>query len=303
MIEDTPSPTIAVRPRATAGEHATVATRRRRPVKREGLGDALAGVARQMAEVGGYLWTKGWAERNAGNLSVDVTDLVSSEEPDPSRHPKLPAIIPEPRLAGRSFLITATGSRFREIADRAGRCLLLLRIDEALDGYRVLWGGDGRERPTSEFPAHLEVHGFLQKSASPYRAVVHTHPTHLIALTHLETFDREERLSQLLWAMHPEVKPVLADGVGFARYHCPGSQELAGATARVLSDHRLCVWEKHGCVALGRDVLEAFDLIDTANKAAEIYLLCRGAGYEPQGLSPEQLDELTRRFGAGGRET
>jgi rhamnulose-1-phosphate aldolase len=266
-------------------------------VKEEGLSDALAGVAGQMAEVGGYLWTKGWAERNAGNLSADVTDLVSPEKPDPTRHPKLPATIPEPRLAGRSFLITATGSRFREIADHASRCLLLLRIDEALDGYRVLWGGNGRERPTSEFPAHLEVHGFLQTSESTYRAVVHTHPTHLIALTHLETFDREEQLSQLLSAMHPEVKAVLADGVGFAGYRCPGSQELADATARVLRDHRLCVWEKHGCVALGRDVVEAFDLIDTANKAAEIYLLCRATGQEPQGLSAEQLDELERTFG------
>jgi rhamnulose-1-phosphate aldolase len=290
MIEDTPSPTIADSAHAKQAEHPRAAKRRRRPVKNEGLSDALAGVARQLAEVGGYLWTKGWAERNAGNLSADVTDLVSSDEPDLSGHPKLPATIPEPRLAGRSFLITATGSRFREIADRASRCLLLLRIDEALDGYRVLWGGDGWERPTSEFPAHLEVHGLLQKSASRHRAVVHTHPTHLIALTHIETIDREERLSQLLWAMHPEVKQVLADGVGFARYHCPGSQELADATARVLRDHRLCVWEKHGCVAVGRDVVEAFDLIDTANKA----------GQEPQGLSPEQLDELERTFGGPG---
>jgi rhamnulose-1-phosphate aldolase len=53
-------------------------------------------------------------------------------------------------------------------------------------------------------------------------------------------------------------------------------------------------------VAVGRDLFEAFDLVDTADKAAEIYLLCRGAGQEPQGLSPEQLAELARRFGGRG---
>ena len=56
-------------------------------MKEEGLSDALAAVVRQLAEVGGYLWTRGWAERNAGNLSVDVTDLVSSEDPNLSRRP------------------------------------------------------------------------------------------------------------------------------------------------------------------------------------------------------------------------
>ncbi len=268
----------------------------------EGLSDALAGVARELAEVGGYLWMRGWAERNAGNLSMDVTDLVSSEKPDPSRHLKLPAAIPEPELGGRSFLITTTGARLRELADRGSRNLLLLRIEEELDGYRVLWGEGGKSHPTSELPAHLEVHGFLRKNSSRHRAVVHTHPTHLIALTHIESISREERLNQLLWAMHPEVKVVLADGVGFARYRRPGSRELATATVQALRDHRICLWEKHGCIALGRDVLEAFDLIDTADKAAEIYLLCRGAGEEPQGLSPEQLDELARTFGGRGSD-
>ena len=30
----------------------------------------------RIAEVAGYLWTKGWAERNGGNISVNVTDLL-----------------------------------------------------------------------------------------------------------------------------------------------------------------------------------------------------------------------------------
>jgi rhamnulose-1-phosphate aldolase len=267
----------------------------------EDLSDALAAVARDMAEVGTHLWERGWAERNAGNLSVEVTELVRSEELDPPRYAEVPGAIAQAELAGRCFFVTATGARLRELADRATRCMLLVRIEEDLGGYRVLWGGEGGSQATSELPAHLEVHGFLRKNRSPYRAVVHTHPTHLIALTHIEPLAREGGLDRLLWSMHPEVKVVLSDGVGFAPYRCPGTDELAAATVEALRDRRLCLWEQHGCVAVGRDVFEAFDLIDTANKAAEIYLLCRGAGQEPKGLSPEQLDELVRRFGGRKR--
>ena len=39
----------------------------------------LAAVIGQCAEVAGYLWKKGWAERNGGNLTYDITDLVDDE--------------------------------------------------------------------------------------------------------------------------------------------------------------------------------------------------------------------------------
>ena len=34
----------------------------------------------RIAEVAGYLWTKGWAERNGGNISVNLTDLMNDVE-------------------------------------------------------------------------------------------------------------------------------------------------------------------------------------------------------------------------------
>ena len=34
----------------------------------------------RIAEVAGYLWTKGWAERNGGNISVNLTGLLTPEE-------------------------------------------------------------------------------------------------------------------------------------------------------------------------------------------------------------------------------
>jgi len=37
---------------------------------------ALAAEVDKVAEVAGYLWQKGWAERNGGNITVNVTEHI-----------------------------------------------------------------------------------------------------------------------------------------------------------------------------------------------------------------------------------
>ena len=40
---------------------------------------ALAAEVEKTAEVAGYLWQNGWAERNGGNITVNITDLIDDE--------------------------------------------------------------------------------------------------------------------------------------------------------------------------------------------------------------------------------
>ena len=40
---------------------------------------ALKAEIEKVAEVAGYLWQKGWAERNGGNITVNVTEYVDDE--------------------------------------------------------------------------------------------------------------------------------------------------------------------------------------------------------------------------------
>ena len=40
---------------------------------------ALKKEVEKIAEVAGYLWQNGWAERNGGNITVNITDLVDDE--------------------------------------------------------------------------------------------------------------------------------------------------------------------------------------------------------------------------------
>ncbi|MDR0542294.1 MAG: rhamnulose-1-phosphate aldolase, partial [Dysgonamonadaceae bacterium] len=38
----------------------------------------LAEKINEVAEVAGYLWQKGWAERNGGNITINITDIVDN---------------------------------------------------------------------------------------------------------------------------------------------------------------------------------------------------------------------------------
>ena len=40
---------------------------------------ALKKEVEKIAEVAGYLWQNGWDERNGGNITVNITDLVDDE--------------------------------------------------------------------------------------------------------------------------------------------------------------------------------------------------------------------------------
>ncbi len=39
----------------------------------------LAYEVNQAAEVAGYLWQKGWAERNGGNITLNITEYIDDE--------------------------------------------------------------------------------------------------------------------------------------------------------------------------------------------------------------------------------
>lgn len=256
----------------------------------------LQNIMAEIAEVAGYLWERGWAERNSGNISVDVTGFMLVEKKRPHLRIALP--ISQPELAGRSFFVKVAGARMRDVLHHPDQNLLLITIHDDLKGYDIVMGGEDKtSRPTSEFISHLKVHQYIRQNNMDQKVFLHTHPTHLIALSHYRDYcSNENKLSRLLLTMHPEVKILLPEGVGFVPYRCPGSEELADVTIDIIKKHRVILWEKHGGGAIARSPAEAFDMIDMVNKAAQIFLICRSAGYEPDGLTSMQLAEIERAF-------
>jgi len=252
----------------------------------------------QSSRMAALLWNKGWAEKNAGNLSVNVTEHVPVEVPL-GLFQFIETPVEGEELAGESFLVTASGARFRDVADNPVRWLGVARVSKKLDGYHLLWGGKESDhfRPTSELPAHLRVHRLLKQKGASRTTLLHTHPDELIALSHLKEYQDEKVLNRALWAMLPEVRMYVPSGLGYVPYHLPGSKALAEATVGHFERNRTAVlWEKHGALALGKNPLDAFDTLDVLNKAATVRLKCLMAGKEPEGLTEAQLAELERAF-------
>ena len=71
---------------------------------------------------------------------------------------------------------------------------------------------------------------------------------------------------------------------------------LAFKKHKELEDYDVVMWEKHGVFAKGKDVKDAFDQIDVLSKSAKIYINARCMGFEPEGMSDEQMKEMTRAF-------
>lgn len=249
----------------------------------------------KIAEVAGYLWQNGWAERNGGNITVNVTDLVDDEVR------QMPAISDVkqigctlPNLKGCYFYCKGTGKRMRDLARWPMDNGSVIRILDDCSSYVII--ADNAVMPTSELPSHLTVHDHLIASGSPYKATVHTHPIELVAMSHNREFLGKDVLTNILWSMIPETKAFCPLGLGVVPYELPGSNKLADATLRELEDYDVVLWEKHGVFAKGLDVMDAFDQIDVLSKSAKIYIDSKCMGYEPEGMSQEQMAEMSKAF-------
>lgn len=80
------------------------------------LSAELKSVVDDIAEVSDYLWEKGWAARNAGNVSVNVTNLIPTMSQKLPQFPKVAMKNIPAELTGHYFMVTTTGSRCRELA-------------------------------------------------------------------------------------------------------------------------------------------------------------------------------------------
>jgi rhamnulose-1-phosphate aldolase len=172
----------------------------------------------------------------------------------------------------------------------------ILQMMEGGAGFVVAWQGAAGAPfvPTSELSSHLAIHAALRRRRSPHRAVVHSHPTESLVLSHDPRLADEARLNRVLWAMHPEVAVVVPEGVALVPYVMPGTAAQGAAAGAAMERHDVALWARHGAVAVAADFADAFDLLDMVNKAARMLLLCRAAGYEPEGLSDAEVEALRR---------
>ena len=236
---------------------------------------ALTYAVNQVAEVAGYLWQKGWAERNGGNITLNITEFVDDEIkalPAISEVKQIGATLPY--LKDCYFYCKGTNKRMRDLARWPMEHGSVIRILDDCASYVII----------------------ADEKGSPYKASLHTHPIELIAMTHCKKFLEKDVATNLLWSMIPETKAFCPRGLGIIPYELPSSVKLAEATIEQLEDYDVAMWEKHGVFAVDVDVMSAFDQVDVLNKSALIYIAAKNMGFEPDGMSQEQMQEMTRAF-------
>ncbi len=227
----------------------------------------------EMKSTTANMYRLGWDERNGGNISYLLDENEVAEYLDLENVVRaIPTGFVVPELVGKIFIVTGTGKYFKNVQSDPENNLGIIRI--AADGTtaELLWGFADGGRFTSELPSHLMCHAARLRVDPENRVVMHCHPTHTLAMNYVHELD-EKKFTHTLWEMCTECIVVFPDGVGILPWMLCGTNEIGEATAKKMNDFRLVVWAMHGIYGTGKTMDETFGLIETVEKAAQIYML------------------------------
>ena len=162
----------------------------------------------------------------------------------------------------------------------------LARIDAA--GTQT--GGDRASKT-------LALHRRIYDAAPDARCVIHTHSTHLVALTLQGVWSADDIL--------PPITPYFVMKVGHVPlipYHRPGDPQVADLAARRIeamaargTPIRAVMLERLGPNVWHGSPAEASAVLEELEEPARLWLLCQP---RPEPLDAARIDELRRQFGA-----
>lgn len=256
-----------------------------------------ASFVEEMVEVTSNLYRLGWDERNGGNISYLLDEAEVSEYLDTTNVLRnISMNFDGTALKGKYFIVTGSGKYFKNVAKDPANNLGILKVAEDGQSVDLLWGYTDGGVPTSELPAHLMSHIARLEVDPENRVVMHCHATHLLAMT----FSHEltsKAITRTLWEMCTECMVVFPEGIQVLPWLIPGSNEIGEATAEKMQEARLVLWSFHGVYGAGRTMDETFGLIETAEKAAQVYTYVQAQGGARQTISDENFIALAKQFG------
>lgn len=219
-----------------------------------------AAVREEICRIGASLFARGYVHASAGNISVRLDD---------------------------GFLITPTDA-----------CLGFLDPDALafVDLQGVQHSG---QRASKTLALHQAINAAAQGLSPHTRCVIHTHSTHLVALSL-----RDKPLPSPLGAeLLPPITPYFVMKVGhvpLVDYHRPGDPEVAKVVSRTITRYAEQTLALHAVMLsrLGPNVwhdtpAQAMATLEELEETARLQLLCPA----PE-LTALQIDELRQTFGA-----
>lgn len=256
---------------------------------------------KEMCDTTANMYRLGWDERNGGNISYMLDEAEVREYLDVNNVVRtIPTGFQADSLVGKIFIVTGTGKYFKNVEKDPENNLGIIRIAKDGTTAELLWGYRDGGRFTSELPAHLMSHMARLSVDKDNRVVIHSHPTNTLAMNYVHELD-EKKFTHTLWEMCTECIVVFPDGVGILPWMLCGTNEIGEATARKMKEFRLIIWGMHGIYGAGKSLDETFGLIETVEKAAQIYMLT--AGLERKNtIKDEDMVKLAEYFGVDYRK-
>ena len=255
----------------------------------------------EMKKTTANMYRLGWDERNGGNISYMLDEKEVAQYLDLTKVIRnIPIGFEAKTLIGKIFIVTGTGKYFKNVIDDPETNLGIIRIANDGKTAELLWGYKDGGKFTSELPAHLMSHMARLEVDPENRVVMHSHPTNTLAMNYVHELD-EKKFTHTLWEMCTECIVVFPDGVGVLPWMLCGTNSIGEATAEKMKEVRLVVWGMHGIYGAGKNMDETFGLIETVEKAAQIYML---TAHLPRvnTIKDEDMVKLTERFGLKYRE-
>ena len=255
----------------------------------------------EMKRTTANMYRLGWDERNGGNISMLLDGAQVGEYLDLNKVIRtIPTGFKADSLIGKIFIVTGTGKYFKNVEIDPENNLGIIRIAKDGTTAELLWGYSDGGRFTSELPAHLMSHMARLEVNPENRVVLHCHPTYTLAMNYVHELD-DKKFTHTLWQTCTECMVVFPDGVGVLPWMLCGTNEIGEATAEKMKDYRIVVWGLHGLYGAGNDIDEAFGLVETVEKAAQLYMI---SAHLPRinTITDDQLREIAEGFNVDYRK-
>jgi len=242
---------------------------------------------------------QGWHERNGGNLTYrmtkeDVEECAPYLKPESERGDWVPIGVKAENLTGEHFISTGSGKFLSNVSLEPQNSICIVEINAEGDAYRIVWGLEKGGRPTSEFPTHFMSHSVRKRvTEGSNRVIYHAHTPSLIALTFVLPLTAKA-FTKALWTSATECPVVFPGGVGVVPWMVPGGTEIAVATCKLMEKYDAVVWTHHGLFVSGATFDNAFGLMHTIEKAADIHIRALSCG---QGIRQTITDDDLRAIG------
>jgi ribulose-5-phosphate 4-epimerase/fuculose-1-phosphate aldolase len=181
--------------------------------------------------------------------------------------------------SGDGFIITPTDA-----------CLGTLQADRL-----AVVGADGQQTAGDRASKTLALHRRIYAAEPEARCIIHTHATHLVALTLAGVWSEDDIV--------PPITPYYVMKVGHVPrvpYRRPGDPEVADLVAERIERFRTrgaplraVMLDRLGPVVWHDDPDAASAVLEELEETARLWRMTQAAP-----LSPEQIDELRQHFGA-----